>query len=266
MKQVESEDVLRIKFYGEALSEKSVPIYELASSLIAVQRIVHKSALYSEDRLRKGVLLPPRRRESLALQITTHQKSSDLWGFAPYLIDPATGPIIQGLIILGIGAVGAYVGRKIASGKEDPPDQKLVVNIYPEVKQIADRINNVGGIEKIEFRQPLEPVEKVITIDADTQEYVRRLEHELVPGNRMIISGAVTRIMPQSLRLDLQDAPGHYIHVKMDFDLFERVRRLPTLTEREIRFEGTPMYRVGDSGSGITEFQADRLIIPRLRF
>ncbi len=59
-------DILSIKFEGEALKYRSLPIYELASSLIAIQRIIHKAALFSEGKLENDVHLPTRRREELA--------------------------------------------------------------------------------------------------------------------------------------------------------------------------------------------------------
>jgi hypothetical protein len=58
------------------------------------------------------------------------------------------------------------------------------------------------------------------------------------------------------------DAPGHYIRVAMDEALFERVRRLPTLMEREIRLEGIPIYKLGESIGAPHEFRAQRVILP----
>lgn len=260
-----SDDILLVRFTGKNLDSSSIPIYELGSTLLAIQRVVNKAALDAEGRLEKGILLPPKERERLALQISSHRKGSDLWGFAPYLVDPAIGPILRPLIVAGVIAIGAYAWKKISPDKPQPPENKLVVHIYPDVKQIVDRINNIGGIDRIEISQPLENDQDPVVIDADTQQYVRELEFQLVPGKKMIISGVVTRIHPQSYRLDIQDAPGHYVHVSLDPKDFERVRRLSALWGREIRFEGIPMYRVGDSGGGIQEFRAERVIYPRNR-
>lgn len=255
-------DLLTLKFEGPQLSTRSLPIYELASSLIAIQRIVHKAALFADGKLEKGVHLSTQRREALALQISTHKKSSDLWGLAPYLTDPALGPVFQGLVVAGLTALGAYVGNKI--GKKDvPKDQVLIVNIFPEIRQLADRVGNIGGVDRIELLGPGVTTGNGLVIDVATQEYVRGLEHKLVSGKTMIISGVVTRLLPQSLRLDLEDAPGHYVRVALDDKLFEKVRRLPVLMERQIKFEGTPLYRLGDTNSGVQEFRADRVILPR---
>ena len=259
------DELLSLKFDGKELATRSLPIYELATSLIAIQRIVHKAALFSEGKLDKGVHLPTRRREELALQVSTHKKGSDLWGLAPYLTDPAIGPIVQGLVVAGLVALGAYVGRKIGDTKEIPQNQILIVNIFPEMRQLADRVGNIGGVDRIELLGPGVTTGHGLVIDAKTQEYVRELEYKLVPGSKTTISGVVTRLLPQSFRLDIEDAPGHYIRVAMDEKLFEKVRRLPVLMEREVRFEGIPLYKFGDTTGGVNEFRADRVILPRAR-
>jgi hypothetical protein len=260
-----NDDLLSLRFEGKVFETRSLPIYELGTSLIAIQRIVHKVALFSEGKLDKGIHLPTHKREELALQISSHKKSSDLWGLVPYLTDPALGPIFQGLVVAGLGALGAYVWKKIGGTNQPPDNQILIVNIFPEVRQLTDRIGNIGGVNRIELLGPGVKAGQGLVIDAGTQDYVRELEYKLIAGNKATISGVVTRLLPQSFRLDLKDAPGHYIRVTMDENLFEKVRRLPVLMEREIRFEGNPLYKLGDTSGGIKEFRADRLIIPRPR-
>ncbi|MBL8199862.1 MAG: hypothetical protein JNK40_02730 [Chromatiales bacterium] len=258
-----TENLLSIAFEGEGLATRSVPIYELASSLVAIQRIVHKTALFEEGKLDKGIRLPPKRREHLALQIVSHRKGSDLWGLGPYLSDPATGPILQGLVVAGLVAAGAYIHKRIGTQQPAPRNQLLVVNIYPEIKQLADRVGNIGGIDRITLQGPSDRTGQGLSIDADTQGYIRELEFQLVPGKRITISGVVTKLLPQSYRLDIEDAPGHYIRVVLDPTLFEKVRRLRVLIGREIRFHGIPQYKLGDPDGGIHEFHADRIVLPR---
>jgi hypothetical protein len=258
-----SNELLTIKFEGEALATRSLPIYELGSVLIALQRIVHKAALFADGTLEKGVHLPTRRREALALQIYDHRKGSDLWGFGPYLTDPGVGAILQQVIAAGVLAVSAYVWGKVKKKGSPPTNQVLIVNIFPEVKQLVDRIGNIGGVDRITIVQPGSKVRDPLVIDERTQEAVRSLEYQLVPGMKGVIAGVVTRLFPQSLRLDVRDAPDHYIRVSMDEALFERVRRLPVLMEREIRFVGTPLYRLGESSGAPFEFRAERVVVPR---
>ncbi len=133
-------ELLSIKFEGNTLAARSLPIYELACSLIAVQRIVHKAALFSEGRLEKNVHLPTWRREELALRIKAHRHGSDIWGLAPYLTNPAVGPIFQQLIAMSLGALAPYVLKTFMRTTRAPQNQILVVNIFPEIKQLADRV------------------------------------------------------------------------------------------------------------------------------
>ena len=258
-------EILDIRFTGPALDERSLPIYELGMALIAIQRIVHKASLYEEGKLERGAHLSTRERGDVALQITSHRKGSDVWGLAPYLTDPAVGPVVQGLVVAGLTAVAAYVWKKVIPDKETPRNQTLIVNIYPEIKSLTDRIGNIGGVEGIELipsgRRRFAP----IILNEEIQDYVREIEHQHIPGKKTRITGCVTRMHPQSFRLDIEDSPNHYVRIVMDTELFEKVRRLPTLLERSITFEGTPMYRMGDLGGRVDEFHASKLILPRKR-
>jgi len=46
--------ILSIKFDGQDLASRSLPIYELESTLISLQRIVNKAALFTEGGLDSG--------------------------------------------------------------------------------------------------------------------------------------------------------------------------------------------------------------------
>lgn len=257
-----TDEILSIRFTGPALETRSLPIYELGMALIAIQRIVNKASLYSDDRLERGAHLVTKEREEVALQVVSHRKGSDLWGLSSYLTNPAVGPIVQGLVVAGLSAIAAYVWKKVIPDKKAPRNQVLIVNIYPEIKALTDRIRNIGGVDSIEIIGPNKK-EDPLLLNEEVQEYVREIENRHVPGKKRKITGCVTRMHPQSFRLDIEDAPNHYIRVTMDPELFERVRRLPTLIERIISFEGIPLYKLGDIGGKVDAFHADRLIIPR---
>lgn len=100
-----------------------------------------------------------------------------------------------------------------------------------------------------------------LTLTRETQDYVREVEYQLIPGEKTLVSGVVTRLSPQSQRLHIQDKPRHFISVVLTEKQFEKIRLLPSLLEREITFEGTPLYRLGDVAGDITEFIADRVIL-----
>lgn len=217
-------EVISLRFHGDALAKRSLPVYELATALIAVQRIVHKAALFNEGKLGKGVHLPTDKRETLALQIARHDKGSDLWGLSPYLTDPAIGPILQGLIIAGLAGLTAYAGKKVLPKKRPPKNHTFVVNIFPEVKMLVDRVGNIGGVEKIEVVGHSDLIGQTVLLDGNTRDYVRSLEYQLIPGRKMTISGVITQLLPQSFRLDIKVAPKRYVQVKLDPELFEKVK------------------------------------------
>jgi hypothetical protein len=52
-KMRKDEPALWIKFSGELLDLRSIPIYELGDTLVAIQRIIHKTFLHNEERLQK---------------------------------------------------------------------------------------------------------------------------------------------------------------------------------------------------------------------
>lgn len=255
-------EVVGVRFTGESLNHRSMPIYELGCTLIALQRIMNKSYLFAENKLEKGAHLPTRKREELALQVAAHRQGSDIWGLAPYLSDPAVGPIFQGLLVAGLSAIGAYAWKTVTGNqKEVPSNQNLIINIFPEIKSLTDRIGNIGGVETIEIFSDLPKAGVPLTLTRETQDYVREVEYQLIPGEKTQVSGVVTRLSPQSQRLHIQDKPRHFISVVLTEKQFEKIRLLPSLLEREITFEGTPQYRLGEVAGDITEFIADRVIL-----
>lgn len=257
----ENDELLMLRFTGPSLKERSLPIYELGTALIAFQRIIHKTALFEDGRLEKGASLKQREREKAALQIVSHRKSSDAWGFAPYLTDPATGPILQGLVVAGLAAIAAYVFKKVIQRDDHPKNQILIVNIFPEIISIIARIGNIGGVDGIEISSSEITNQDPLLISSDTQEYVREIQHGTFPGNRCKVAGYVTRLYPKSFHLELEDSHRHYVRVNMSPELFERIRVLPTLNDREFIFEGIPYYKLGDIGAKFSEFQAEQVIL-----
>jgi len=67
---MKEEPSLWLKFSGEDLDVRSIPIYELGDTLVAVQRIIHKTFLFENDRLKKHAQLTQEERRRLSLQIS----------------------------------------------------------------------------------------------------------------------------------------------------------------------------------------------------
>ncbi|MBK9990838.1 MAG: hypothetical protein IPP19_08935 [Verrucomicrobia bacterium] len=80
--------LLSIRFVGESLNTRGVPIYDLAQSLISIQRIIHKSYLATEGRLSDSPMATKAEREKLALRIGERKRNSDEYGLIAFLSDP----------------------------------------------------------------------------------------------------------------------------------------------------------------------------------
>lgn len=261
--------LLTIRFTGPTLNEQSVPIYDLAETLLAIQGIINKAALHKDGRLEKGARLRAAERERIALRIVSHRKSSDVWLLGSALTDPSFGPILQGLIVVGLAAVGSYVGKKVFGtgeqakhqAREPQTIQVLVVNIFPEIRTLTHRIRDDGEIDGIELLDAKSTSEKSLVITRETQHYVKEIENQKVPGNRCKIVGHIMRLHLQSCHLDLEERSGHKLRINMPSELFEQVRRLASLRV-DVVFEGVPLYKLGNLSSKFDEFNAERLLLP----
>ena len=265
----ESDELLTVRFTGPSLNERSVPIYDFGETLLAIQGIIYKAALHKNARLEKGARLRAAEREQFALRIVSHRKSSDVWLLGSALTDPAYGPILHGLIVAALVAVGAYVkkavlgtGEQAKNQVQEPPRmQVLIVNIFPEMRTLTNRFRNDNEIHGIELIDPKTPSESNPIITRETQDYVREIERQKVPGSRCRVVGQITNLEPQSFRVDLQDNSRHKIRINMPPELFEQVRRLASLHD-DVGFEGVPLYKLAEISSKFDEFRADLLVFP----
>jgi hypothetical protein len=132
--------------------------------------------------------------------------------------------------------------------------------VFPEIRSLTDRIGNIGGVEGIEISSTQAPDIAPLLISNETQDYIRQIEHDKFPGNKCTVTGMVTRLYPQSFRLDIEDDSGHFIHVTMHPELFEKVRAMPNLTGSKVTVEGVPFYKLGNIGSQFEDFEAERII------
>lgn len=114
---MKDEPALLLKFSGEDLDIRSVPIYELGETLMAIQRIVHKTFLYDSQRLKKHAQLTNEERVGLSLQISERRKSSDVYALIPFVSDPATQQYLLMLLKIGLGSLAKYTLQTVFWGK-----------------------------------------------------------------------------------------------------------------------------------------------------
>ncbi len=159
-----------LRFIGPELDTRSVPIYELGKSLIALQSIIQRAYLFHENRPTNSTVLRTRDRLETALQLTSHDKGSDLYGFAPLLADPIVQAVIAELVIDSLRALYRYVRKAVEDHGQSPSDtlrriateprdtQLLAINIYGDVSILVSRIDNIGGVKAIEISAAAELV------------------------------------------------------------------------------------------------------------
>lgn len=250
--------LLHVRFIGEELDVKSMPIYELGTVLIAIQRIVNKAYLFNKGSLEKGSRLGPEERKECSLQIGEHNKSSDAYTLISFFTDPVVIDHVKTLIIDGLVALGAYAaGRAVSKKKKDAsPNQIYIGSIYNEVTVINDRINNIGGVDKIEIRGNKDAQAEPVLFNSDTQNYVRQLVNETYLGELQNLEGTITKLYPNRLIVEIKVAPNYYTKVYLSDSDFDNIR-YSSKTGDVIEFVGQPIYKLGQETTKIREFQAD---------
>jgi len=262
---------LWLKFSGEALDVRAVPIYELGDTLVAIQRIIHKTFLFQNDRLRKRARLTQEERRRLSLQISERRKSSDLYALVPFAVDPAIQQYLVRLLQVGLGSLAKYALKSVLSDLKaksnttsvrtrDVEGSVLVGAIYAETVQITNHINNIGGIDSIELIPSAALNLSPIKLTPDTQIYVREIANERFRGEHAEIVGYVTRLYPNRLLAEIKLGPSRYVKVGLNEENFDFVR-YETAAEQQLRFKGRPVIRLGEDLSAFQEFEADSVEI-----
>jgi len=255
------EPILWLRFIGEELDIKALPIYELGTVLIAFQRIINKAYLFEKESLSKGAKLSSAERHSCALQIGAHQKSSDEYGLISFVTDPVVINHIKTLAVDGIVALGAYaLGKAVSKNNVSPPlNQYFIGSIYNEVTVINDRIENIGGVDRIEVRGGEGIEVQPVSFTTETQSYVRQLANETYLGETQGLEGTITKLYPNRLIAEIKIKPNYYTKVFLNDTDFDAVR-YKTKTGDVIKFKGRPIYRLGQKTTKIREFEAVSIV------
>lgn len=254
-----------VRFTGDELAVRGVPIYELGDTFIALQRILHKAYLYERGRLIEGAPLRRVERQQLSLQIVDRERSSDLYVLAPFLADPFAQQMIAAAVGAGLETLLDYAKQRVVStrSRSHSSEGPTMVEgsyfagaIYAETVQITNHISNIGGIDSIELR-PTGPVaSRPVVMTEATQTYVRGLADHIVYGPEQQVVGYVTRLHPNRLMADIKVAPSHYVRVHMDEEMFDYVR-YGTEQEETLAFRGKQIIKLGGTQARVTEFEAD---------
>lgn len=256
----EQDPILLLRFLGKDLDIKSLPIYELGTALIALQRIINKAYLFEKDSLEKGAKLSPSERQDCALQIGAHYKTSDTYSLISFITDPVVVNHVKTLVVDGLIALGAYaLGKAVSKRKKDPPSNQFFIgSIYNEVTAINDRIDNIGGVESIEISGGKDIKVDPVAFTQDTQSYVRQLVNETFHGDTQELEGTITKLYPNRQMAEIKVAPNYYTKVYLDDADFDAIR-YKSKTGDVIEFIGQPVYKLGQETAKIREFWAESI-------
>ena len=258
-----AETVLEVRFSGEQLDVHGIPIYELGTVFVSIQRMVHKAYLSQEDRLNSGRSPARHEREMLSLQIGVRRHGSDLFGLVPVLADPTTLRVIMQAVdylIAGLTsyAVGTVLGR--VSSESDGSRQMFIGAIYADTVNVVNRIGNVGGCERIEISSPTGGTGEMVTFDASSRDYVRSLDASFYLGAVQTLEGDVFRLYPNHDVVEIRRLDGRRCKVFLRADDFSLVRYSQTHSGR-IGIAGRPRFRIGAETRTFSEFEGTTVVL-----
>ncbi|MBW4790166.1 hypothetical protein JQS35_16315 [Alcaligenes faecalis subsp. faecalis] len=265
MKQREKYEnaLLTIRFIGDDIDIQGVSIYDFASSLLSIQRIINKAHLSMEGRLKKGAYPEKAMREKISLSIGERRRSSDAFALIPLLTDPVTQQYLKKVADYVVsGLVGYWVGDVMNRLRNDDEEdkQQFIGSIHADVVNIVNRIDAAGGVERIEIGAPNQRQPMLIEFDAAKKQYVNDLSNEFYLGRSQVIVGNVYRLYPNSLIVTIRRAGGRKVNVYLNQENFDKIR-YDQGDDLQVRFRGRPRYKFGIESLTVTDFEADSVEI-----
>jgi hypothetical protein len=253
--------LLTVRFIGEDLKGRGVSIYDLSTSLLAIQRIVHKAHLSLEDRLLKGAFPNIEERQHLALQIGERRRTSDAFALVSVLANPEVREYLAKIVdyIFG-GIVGYYTGDvlKRLSRETDQNKRIFIGSIYTEVVNIANRVDASGGVEAISLGAPVLQKDTIAAFDQDAKHYLKSLENQYYLGDYQEIKGQVYKLYPTSKIVAIRRGGGRNVSIHLSEADFDKIRYHQETSPTFI-FKGRPRYQFGVETKVVTEFMADAI-------
>jgi hypothetical protein len=250
--------LLTVRFIGPELNTRGVSIYDLSTTLLALQRIIHKAYLAQNDRLQKGAYPDKKERAILALQIGERRRASDAFALLSILNEPAVQATISRVIDwVGSALTSYYLTRVVQDigSIKNPQQQNLISSIYPEALQLSQRIDAVGGVEAISLGSPGLGQEVVAVFDERNKDYISSLKGETALGTRQEIEGKVYKLYPASNIVAIRRGGGSTVNVFLNENDFHEIRYRQERSPR-YSFNGWPRYKFGVETKAITEFEA----------
>lgn len=253
------DSLIRIRFIGDSLQTRSVPVYELGQALIALQRLIHKAHLSKTQRLTRSNFPSKEERIALAMQLGERRRASDGYALVPVHDDSL--PHLSELTEFALRNVFAYGSvRDFDRFQNIEDDRKLyIINIYNQVADLANRIGNIGGIESIEIAGRTPTPIPTVYITQETIQLVKEVKGRLVRGPLMCIEGEVSELNPatNTVRIYLQDA-GRFVAIRLTPHQFHEVRYSQIQNPR-IFVTGWPLHKMGVESLKFESFDSQHL-------
>ena len=240
-----------VRFVGKGINEENgVPIYELAETLTAVQRLMYRAYLEHEN-LSQRTIRSAEIRRKLALQIGSRERGSDIYNLVWFLQTPGgvfamtfLTSLLTEVSLMGVKYSVNQVIRKWGKKKprpeleteaihgnpwdrrEDHDRGKYVINkqaipYYNEFSELTNPVGRAEGVERIEIS--FGSGSKPLIITPQVRENIRALEDYYYYGESQDILGVVDRA-----------------------NVYKRDGVVLRIVRRVIRGEGKGLYRLTD--------------------
>lgn len=257
---------LSVRFTGPRLSEQGVAIYDLAQTLMALQRMMNKAHLVTENRLKKGGYPSREERGKISLQLGERRRESDAFALVPIFTDFQTLNYLKSLAEMLTSALVGYAVGKVLDGfneqgnKEDGDKFSVLVgSIHADVVNIVGRIDAPGGVKQVHIKGPPNDKSEPIIFDSRSKRYVDGLSGRYVLGRPQSISGKVYRMYPSTEIVTIRRAEGNRVDIYLGSKDFNAIR-YSRKDNPTIAFFGRPRYKFGAETMVVTEFEADSII------
>ena len=251
------EDLLWLRFFGPSLESQSMPIYDLGTALIAIQRMVYKAHQARPNTLKTSASPPP------ALQIAAHSKGSDAYSLKSFYADSDSIGYMNSLIQDILNAISIYVHGQADVLLQEPSSSNdmLGLAVYQDVARLADRTDPDGEVRGIEIG--LTHDSKVAThqlkIDYVVRDYIKTLRSRSVPGAPRDLTGQVSKLDFVRAIAELHVGPRHNVKVQLNEQGIERLRT-EAMKESSVTVHGHPMHRFGKDLEEFDRFNADEIV------
>lgn len=250
------DSLIQLRFLGPSLENRSVPIYDLSQSLIALQRSIHFTYAVLKDDPSSNYMFPKEMRANLALQICGQKKASDGYGLIP-IITGDNLEVFKDTVGFCISILGCYSRHltldEIRNTTVTLPSGVLITGnkmmmgvaaCFNQVYQFGQRISGIGGICETEIQSGDDQIKQGAKFDDSTKGYIKALTDVEALGDPIWVYGVVDVIYPQTQIVKIKTTKGQSIVIYADDIGIKEIKEDPRRTVI-IECYGEPRFKFG---------------------